>query len=263
MTGVVDGVPAKFYKYRSMTGDAVKWVERTILFNEIYFAPASTFNDPFDLRPVFSLQATPDRQREDFLRLSRKFVPDITEEQRAIEADRVMATSMSKGDVGSTTAIIQLVHSHIITTTVGVYCVSTKRDDILMWSHYADSHRGICLEFDGTLPLMAHAQKVRYKPEREPINPYIDGNEAAMDKALLTKAEQWSYEAEWRLCRYKDGPGIVQFRPQNLTGVIIGALASVPTVDTVVAWVRQRSAPINVYRAAVSVKRFELDIASM
>jgi hypothetical protein len=34
-------------------------------------------------------------------------------------------------------------------SSVGIYCVSTNYDDVLMWSHYADSHKGICLEFDG------------------------------------------------------------------------------------------------------------------
>ena len=95
MTEFVDGVSAKFYKYRSMNGDAAK---RTLLHNEIYFSPASDFNDPFDLRPTFSLQSTPDLQRKDYLRMSRKFEPHLTEDERAVEADRVMATSMSIED---------------------------------------------------------------------------------------------------------------------------------------------------------------------
>jgi hypothetical protein len=144
-----------------------------------------------------------------------------------------------------------------MSTTVGVFCGSTKLDDILMWSHYADSHRGICIEFDGTLSLMAHAQKVQYARERVPINPYEDSHEVMMGKALLTKSEQWSYECEWRLIRYKGGPGVVQFRPANLTGIIIGALASPSTVDTVMTWVRQRSIPVSLYQSFVSPKKFD------
>ncbi len=30
----------------------------------------------------------------------------------------------------------------------GVYCLCEKPDNLLMWSHYADAHRGICLQFD-------------------------------------------------------------------------------------------------------------------
>src|ERR1039458_4887434 len=130
MTEAVDGVPAKFYKYRSMNGDEAKWAERTVLHNEIFYSLASSFNDPFDLRPAFSLESTPDRQREDFLRLSRKFEPQLTEGERSAEADRVMATSMSAEGMDSTVSVIQFIHSHVISTTVGVFCVSTKPDDI-------------------------------------------------------------------------------------------------------------------------------------
>ncbi|MDB5764565.1 MAG: hypothetical protein JWQ21_3560, partial [Herminiimonas sp.] len=97
--------------------------------------------------------------------------------------------------------------------------------------------------------------------QQVPINPHDDSHEVMMNKALLTKSEQWSYESEWRLCRYDGGPGVVQFRPANLTGIIIGALASPSTADTVMTWVRQRSVPVNLYRASVSPKNFELHIA--
>jgi hypothetical protein len=252
--------PAKFYKYRSMNGDAATWVGRTVLQNEIYFAPPLSFNDPFDMRPALSLEATPEQQREDFLRLSKKFHPHLSEDQHAAEADRVMASSLSTGAIGTTTADFQAMLSEVLTTTVGIFCASTKPDDILMWSHYADSHRGICLEFDGTLAFMAHAQKVKYSRERVPINPYVDSREAMMEKAFLTKSEHWSYESEWRLIRYEDAPGVVQFHPANLTGIIIGALAIRSTVDAVTSWVQQRSSPVRLYQAYVSNTKFELQI---
>ena len=45
----------------------------------------------------------------------------------------------------------------------GVLCLSECHDDILMWSHYGDSHRGICLEFKATnTALFGEAQRVKY-----------------------------------------------------------------------------------------------------
>ncbi len=32
----------------------------------------------------------------------------------------------------------------------GILSLSKVRDDILMWTHYADRHRGLCFEFDGS-----------------------------------------------------------------------------------------------------------------
>jgi len=33
----------------------------------------------------------------------------------------------------------------------GVLCFSRRWNNILMWSHYADGHKGICLGFDGPM----------------------------------------------------------------------------------------------------------------
>ena len=262
MISQIDEVSKKFYKYRSMSGDSLNWVEKTVLQNEIFFASASSFNDPFDLRPSFTLEASDSRRREDYLRLSRKFEPHLNERQRKHDVDLVMSSSLSATNLADTTATIQALHNFQISNAIGVLCVSAKRDDILMWSHYSDSHRGVCLEFDGRGTLMEHAQKVQYSHIRVPINPYDDDNEKAMSKALLTKSAQWSYEDEWRLIRYQQGPGVASFNPRNLTGIIIGALASNSTIEIIRSWIRQRSLPLDVYRASVSGSKFELKIDS-
>ena len=238
----------------------MKWVEKTILHNEIYLAPASSFNDPFDLRAVFSFDALPERQRADFLRSSRNFAPHLSEAEHEAEADRVMREALSPENISVTTGAFQLLHNRLMTSAVGIYCVSTTCDDVLMWAHYADSHRGICLEFDGFGSLMAEAQQVEYVQTRPSINPYLsDDPVAMMEKAFLTKAEQWKYEAEWRLIR-TDGPGPIQFQPANLTGVIIGASAPTSLVETVKAWCRQRDAPASLSRAVVDPQKFQLNI---
>ncbi len=32
----------------------------------------------------------------------------------------------------------------------GVYCLSEKKDDILMWSHYSNGHKRLCIEYDAS-----------------------------------------------------------------------------------------------------------------
>lgn len=257
-----DEMPSTFYKYRSVDGESMNRVKEIILDDRIFFAPASSFNDPFDLRPVFSLAASPERQKEDFLRLSRKLDPLLTEPQRETEAMRVMTSLMNDENLATATTAIQVIHNSYVRASVGVFCVSTKRDDILMWTHYADSHKGICLEFDGMQTLMANAQKVEYSQDRVPINLYSDANDVAMRKTLLTKSSHWAYEAEWRLIRDK-GPGSASFPAHNLTGVIIGAMATPATLEAVKLWAKQRATPLNLYRASISSTRFELQISPL
>ena len=260
MAKPLDEVPEQFYKYRPMNeSKMVQRVENIVMRNQVYFAAPASFNDPFDLKPAFSLAAVPERQRAEYMRLSRKFQPLLTEEQHTAEADTVMASSLSPENVESTSRLIQDMHAMAL-SSVGVFCVSTKRDDILMWSHYADSHCGVCLEFDGMFPFMAHAQQVTYSAICAPINPYEDDTMAMMERALLAKSEHWKYEAEWRLISYQRGVGNVAYRPENLTGVILGAQARPETIETVRRWKRERSAPLKIYRARTSSTKFELEI---
>jgi hypothetical protein len=259
-TVVPTDLPPKFFKYRSLSTDQDQQrIRQVVVESKIYFPQAKFFNDPFDLHPVFDLTAPPQVQRRDYERLSNKFEGTGRAERRK-DARRVMKTAMSPKNIAATTRAIQDGHAKEITEAIGVLCVCKKRDDILMWSHYADSHRGVCLEFDGMSEFMAHAQAVKYSKTRDPIRAYQETQDQTMEKALLTKSDQWSYEDEYRLLRYKAGPGLVEFRPHNLTGIIVGANADSRTMDMVKGWISERIESITLYRASVSSTKFELVI---
>lgn len=256
-------VPQRFFKYRSLATEQDRQrVRQIVVGSKIYFPPAKFFNDPFDLHPVFDLTAPRHVQRKDYERLSKKY-EGLGRAERRKEARRVMKTSMSSKNITATTRSIQDEHARVITETVGVLCVCKKRDDILMWSHYADSHKGVCLEFDGMAKFMAHAQEVKYSKTREPIRAYHETEEQMMEKALLTKSDRWAYEDEYRLLRYKHGPGLVEFRPHNLTGIILGANADRATIDLVKSWIGERAEAVTLYCASVSSTEFEIVIRAI
>jgi len=75
----------------------------------------------------------------------------------------------------------------------GIICFSKDWTNLLLWSHYADKHRGMALGFDvddrGIKP-------VRYVTERPVFR--IPPTEASVDELLFTKFEDWKYEEEWR-----------------------------------------------------------------
>jgi len=88
----------------------------------------------------------------------------------------------------------------------GIFCMSQTNDDILMWSHYADRHKGFCIEFvrkpDNLLGDITRTQPVRYDCNYPDVNPLDEnGNEnfSIFQKMFFTKAENWIYENEWRL----------------------------------------------------------------
>lgn len=254
-------LPSKFYKYRGMSGGSEKFVERTVLHNEVYLATSNSFNDPFDLSPVFSFKGTREEQIEDYIRLHKKFGGQSDIKLRET-ATALIDKSLAPEAIAETEAIMAASHKFAVADVTGVYCLTTKPNNLLMWAHYADHHKGICLEFSGQIALeVGVPMKVEYSPLRTPIEMYGGTQQNALELSLCTKSSEWAYEDEWRLIRpaYEGGKGIATFPPQCLTGIIIGALAPPETVDLVQTWAKNRKEPLLVSRAHLSRREFALE----
>ncbi|WP_316975725.1 DUF2971 domain-containing protein [Shumkonia mesophila] len=82
----------------------------------------------------------------------------------------------------------------------GLLCFSRRWRNPLLWSHYADRHKGLCLGFDIPDEL---AIRVTYTARRlMPTDLFFPDNavrEGAIAKILATKFSHWRYEDEVRL----------------------------------------------------------------
>lgn len=117
-----------------------------------------------------------------------------------------------------------------INRTVGVLCFSKTWKNPVLWSHYAEKHRGLCLGFD--VP-DEHLKPVKYrstrlKPELEQASPRDDRGTLAY-KLMTTKFKHWIYEDEARLifdlerAQQKDGKYFISYCDAlKLKEVIIG-----------------------------------------
>lgn len=253
--------PPKFYKYRGMSNGSEKFVERTVLNDELYMATSSSFNDPFDLNPVFSFEGSKEEQIEDYIRLHEKFGVQCDGDLREI-ATALVEERLSADAIENTEATMGIAHRLAVADVTGVYCLTTEPDNLLMWAHYADNHKGICLEFSNQIALeVGVPMKVAYSHLRTPIRMY-GAQENSLELSLCTKSSHWAYEEEWRLIRpqYDGGKGVAVFRPACLTGIIIGALASPETIDLVQCWARTRKEPLRLSRAVLSKREFALEL---
>lgn len=84
---------------------------------------------------------------------------------------------------------------------VKILSLSKERCHPLMWAHYADSHKGICIKYKINLSLheMGHSA-VKY------IKPGINEKDldlTVMEYGMFCKHESWEYEKEYRLASYK------------------------------------------------------------
>jgi len=89
----------------------------------------------------------------------------------------------------------------------GVLCFSRRWDDILMWSHYGDRHKGICLGFDVDAK---YTGDVDYRDELLRVGNILYGDEETRRKnrqeyerivatSYQRKYTGWTYEEEVRM----------------------------------------------------------------
>ena len=84
---------------------------------------------------------------------------------------------------------------------LGLLCFSKSWRNLVLWSHYADEHKGICLGFDVPESCL---HEVKYVPGRLQFEQLV-ADEDQLQQLLRTKFKDWGYEAEYRriVCLHK------------------------------------------------------------
>jgi hypothetical protein len=99
-------------------------------------------------------------------------------------------------------------HMPTIGREFGLICLSAVPNDILMWAHYTDGHRGLVVGFDTNNEFFRFppVHEVNYSSERVLLGHWFDLRDALrraeMVRSLIrTKSQHWRYELEWRQLR--------------------------------------------------------------
>ena len=157
-------------------------------------------------------------------------------------------------------ASINVANQEAIEAKWRVLSLSATPSHDLMWSHYADGHKGVALTFDASHGEFALAYQVTYAPERVPLDITSQDLTAVLHATLLSKRESWAYEREFRCIapepwesdtlRLKEQ--YLRFLPSQLLGVIFGAKTLPESEAEVVAWAAERGAPLTFRKARIS-----------
>lgn len=256
----IDQVPEQFYRYRSFSNGSSEYLERSICHNELYFSSPSSFNDPFDCRPPMNFETT----KKEFIALSKRhlalYKADLSPTKRRKEAERRYRDWKQKNQRPKAEREMYQTYSKIIDQSAGVLCLSLTNKHILMWSHYADSHRGVCLQFNGMSGYFARAQPIKYSLDRTAINPFRQEHDEILTTAILSKAKDWEYEEEWRIVDHEKGVGVQQFPSGLLTGVILGAKISEADEEKIRGWIEENKHPVRLFRARICEHSYSVHI---
>jgi hypothetical protein len=139
-------------------------------------------------------------------------------------------------------------------------------DNILMWSHYAENHRGVCLEFDASVRLFGSAMAVQYRKDYPSFTVNVQNADGVL-QTILTKSDVWSYENEFRIVGAIRGNGLPieldgDYLPigDALVGVILGCDADEAKISK---FFKGHSRATPLYRAVRSDDRYRLEIVPM
>jgi hypothetical protein len=242
------------YKYQACPdNDRVKmeWVRQILVDHQLFFSSRKLFNDPFDC-VVPSFQQIPGT-------IIKRFAEESVDRQfkkaAEVEKDNLISKLMSAKALED---IRKLLQDDVDKS--GIVCFSRVRDDILMWAHYADKHKGICFEFDGSdnCLFFGEAQPVEYEDYTQ--IPLHKDKERQMTRVILTKSKHWMYEKEYRIFRPGKTGCKLDYPVELLTGIIFGCMMTDNVRETVKQWAEEGNCRVAFFEARPKMAEFGLDI---
>jgi len=224
-------LPKRIYKYRRDCSDS----RRNLETDTVWLSSPDSCNDPYDCWIRLSkddLLATLSKRLVDALVTGNKLQGVVSAEQ--IEnakrnhnplktiADHISESSSAKGNLKQMVEFCSTRARGIVdgaASTIQQWRKLTKvcsfsaiNDSLLMWGHYADNHRGFCLEYDlerlgADHPLRETLYPVIYSNEIYDLTPWaltlvspdrLGFNTELPILCVIHKCDEWKYEEEWR-----------------------------------------------------------------
>lgn len=261
-------VPKYLYKYRKFD----QYWESTLFEGQLYFAEAITLNDPFDCHMFIDV-----KRFSDFMNtFANKYVfPKM-------RYDEICEVYNTRIENNLKRQCLRIKQDFLLT------CFSEDVKSILMWSHYADSHKGFCIEYDmekvsqmyrdflfpviyqeqcydfTEMAIMLDDSYYRAMKALEILN--IDTDYCLKDVTnniyvpLLVKAKEWSYEKEWRIVVPNIKFGLNEHfidLSNAISGVYIGANCDLTnSIDKIIKWAKNKN--VIIYKMETEMDRYGL-----
>ena len=265
--GTKHRTPEFLYKYRSLANR--DYIEQIIIDWRIYYPKPAQINDPFDCRMpciqsygpwwarawMAAQKATTDTER---IEVASRYEPKL---YRSAEEREQLNKALTPDEEREFKELLSSVIKPILEKS-GVLSLSAINNNVVMWSHYANSHKGICLKFCldewaslNILPVSYPKERLLLKLDYESFKA-----EQVLQALVLTKDPSWAYEYEWRsLAPTSDNH---PFPEAALVGIILGC--EIDADDE--KWLRgilPSGGRVKLYRAEKREKEFGLDIREL
>lgn len=265
-----------FYKYRTMNTNLIE----LLCYDKIFYASPATFNDPLDCQMfVLKNDSSVEDLRKIYARLKYpKILQNAEREIRGPEfkknmklllaemAKSIVIEDLNNMSYHSTnpdyTCTREEAEIGILTSNIrselrghyskGVSCFSKDGNNMLMWSHYGDQHKGICIGYSKNREPIPDIKQVIYGKHgtiktSSLYHAFVEGNDAEKNiiesEILLKKNSAWKYEKEYRLI---SGIGL-QDSPMMLEEITFGLRCPSEVRHTIIRMLNGREPEVKYY----------------
>ena len=223
--------------------------------DQVYFSSPLQLNDPFELNKNVRM---PSKQE---LKLWLK-------EQGVKRKDLKWCLEKNIEVLSSELTNVDSINKALLESS-GIFCMTPSCDNLLMWAHYANSHKGVCFGFDieeDHDECFGYSYNVEYRNSHPSISILeflnleimirnFDFEKASdfdglIEKLLFVKSTHWEYEKEVRMVRDPlRGSGLHTFTRSKLKEIIIGSRADEQTIKAVKEYKEKKNPTVKVIEA--------------
>lgn len=265
------------YKYTGREG-----MKKSISGASLLVRPLNEFNDPFESVPAISDEALRLLAEETFETASAQqwlsAHPDFVGEELTIPRLQArlrestfrheLADKLARRTRATQTLLqIAVYFQDHFSTRTGLVCLTKNPNSILMWSHYAEEHRGFLFsldtslwEHDGFTPVAYSNTRVSYA-----------GRSAAAElmPIFMTKSLAWKYEEECRsLCKVDSWKVVgdskqdfLSLEPQQIGWICAGVRTLKDDIEEVRSALKDSPFPnAEVYQASLHQSEFRIQL---
>ena len=195
-------IPNSLFKYSKVKNVI------SLLSDDLMFLPKiEDLNDPFECNIFYDLDVVLDKfidNLDKFVDYS-KFDDEIISENESLFISKFLKQPF----IESFEKILSEVEENFKNKT-SIICLSEDYSITPMWAHYADNHKGVCIEYDlkniSNFMLQLLCFPIEYVEESDNtfelsalFDDNINTNPNWLLRLALRKSHNWEYEKEWRI----------------------------------------------------------------
>lgn len=260
-----------YFKYITWNEDK-EFHKRILSNNEIYFASGEKYDDPFECHiPIRYDNLT----KEQWFNLAKKHLKIKNPEWNRDKLRHEAQSWMRKGDYKDPQYLNNFIENQIKYKYgfFGIFSLSLNYKNLLMWSLYADSHRGICIGFnieklkifrerswyESNHNINIDCLRVEY-PEEFPFLDVTKMDEVeSMKSQMAIKSQDWAHQEEIRLIIIESTNRKLIIDEDIISLVILGCQFPSDRKEEIIQILGKRTAKPKLYQAKILKESFGLD----